>query len=401
MSSERVEIPGANGRVLSGRVDCPEGGEAVAWAVFAHCFTCGKDVRAARMIAKALVESGWGVLHFDFTGIGESDGDFQDETFATNLDDLVAASGWLRAQRAAPRLLIGHSWGGAAVIAAAPRIPEVEEVATIGAPSDPGHVRHLFEDQIDEITEKGQARVSLAGRPFTVGKQLLEDLEEQKLERVLNAGGRALLILHSPQDELVPVEHATRLFKHARHPKSFVSLDGADHLLTNPSDADWVGHVIAAWASRRIQRHPADPVGVVDHGVVQVTIGASGYASDIVAGDHTIRADEPERVGGKNTGPTPYDLLLGSLGTCTTMTLRMYADRKKWPLEGVKVSLRHDTDHGGDASHLERKDYHIERSIELQGPLDDQQRARLMEIADRCPVHRTLHGEIVVETKGG
>jgi len=397
MASEGVVFINESGRELRGKIDEPNG-KPVAWAVFAHCFTCGKDVRAARVISRALVESGWGVLRFDFTGIGESGGDFADKTFAANVEDLVAAAECLREKRSAPRLLIGHSWGGAAVIAAAPQIPEIEEVATIAAPSDPAHVTHLFEDQLDVIAEKGSARVRLAGRSFTIGQGLVDDLKHQKLEKVLNAGGPALLILHSPQDELVSVDHATRLFKHARHPKSFVSLDGVDHLLSNPSDADWVGHIIAAWASRRVERHPAANAGITDHGSVEVTIGPSGYASEITAGKHHIRADEPERVGGHDSGPTPYDLLLASLGTCTTMTLRMYADRKKWPLEGVHVLLRHASDHGGDAAHLDRKDYHIMRTIELQGPLDDSQRARLMQIADRCPVHRTLQGEIFVET---
>lgn len=398
MASEQIEFDNGRGHRLSGRIDRPDGTPR-GWAVFAHCFTCGKDLRAARAVALALCESGWAVLRFDFTGIGQSEGAFVDKTFAANVDDLVAAADWLRRNEAAPRLLVGHSWGGTAAIAAGVRVPEVSEVATIGAPADPADVTRHFAAELDRIEAEGSAEVTLAGRPFRVGRDLVADVRTHKLERILNEGGPALLILHSPQDELVSIDNATRLFKHARHPKSFVSLDGADHLLSDPGDADWVGHLIAAWASRRVDRHDREAAQTSDHGTVRVALRDEGYACDVVAGAHRIVADEPEKVGGRDTGMTPYDLLLGSLGTCTAMTLRMYANRKKWPLDGVTVRLRHDSDHGGDAEHLDRGDYHIERIVEIEGALDADQRKRLMEIADRCPVHRTLHGEIFVETK--
>ena len=391
MSSQTIHFDGADGQQLSGRIDLPAGAP-LGWALFAHCFTCGKDVRAARKIAGALAESGWALLRFDFAGVGASDGSFADKTFASNVADLVAAADWLSATHQAPSLLVGHSWGGAAAIAAGPLIPEVDAVATIAAPSDPAHITHLFGDHLDTIHAEGQAEVTLAGRPFTIGKQLLDDVAAQKLEPILNSGGRAMLVLHSPQDELVPIEHATRLFKHARHPKSFVSLDGADHLLSNPADADWVGHLIAAWAARSRDRHRT----ATEPSAVHAHLGDTGFATDIAASGHRMRVDEPVSVGGEDSGPPPHDFVLAGLGACTAMTLRMYADRKKWPLDGVDVTLRINGERGSKTP--TEKHTVIERTVQLTGPLDDDQRQRLLGIADRCPVHRTLEGSIAIET---
>lgn len=365
-------------------------------ALFAHCFTCSKDLRAARAISGSLASRGIATLRFDFTGLGESAGDFSETTFSTNLDDLVAAADWLRSNLAAPSILVGHSLGGAAVLAAAHRIDEVKAVATIGAPSDPDHITKLFGDSIEAIDSEGQAEVRLAGRSFVIKKALLDDLGEHCTDERIGSLRRALLIFHSPQDDTVGIENATRIFQAARHPKSFVSLDGADHLLGKPADARYVGETIATWASRYVEPDTTD----VPRGEVVVE-GRTGFWTHVQAGPHGFVADEPPKMGGTDEGPTPYDFLLAALGTCTSMTLRMYADRKELPLERVRVTLSHDRVHAEDCEGVETKEGRVDlirRTIELQGDLSDEQRARVLEIADRCPVHRTLENEIVIRT---
>ncbi len=390
-----VSFTGADGDTLAGVIHRPPG-PLCGWAVFAHCFTCSKDLRAVRQISRALTKHSIGVLRFDFTGLGESTGEFADTTFSSNVDDLVAACEFLNSEFGAPSILIGHSLGGAAVLAAAGRCPSVTAVATIGAPADPAHVRHLFGACAADIETKGQAEVKLAGRSFIVRKRFLDDLEAQAPEEAIAALDRALLVFHSPQDNTVGIDNARKIYQAARHPKSFVSLDGADHLLTRAQDARYVADVVAAWAARYVDRE----IPEVAEGTVVVE-GRTGLQQRIRAGSHSFIADEPARLGGTETGPTPYDLLLASLGTCTSMTLRMYAERKKWPLEEVKVTLTHKRVHAKDCAECESKKGYvdwIDREIVLKGELDDEQRARMMQIADKCPVHRTLHNEIRVET---
>jgi len=365
-------------------------------ALFAHCFTCSKDLRAVRTISASLASCGVATLRFDFTGLGESAGDFSETTFSTNLEDLVAAADWLREHLAAPTLLIGHSLGGAAVLAAAHRIDEVKAVATIGAPVDPEHVAELFTPERAAIEAEGQAEVTLAGRTFIIKKAFLDDLAEHCSAERIGALKRALLVFHSPQDNTVGVDNARRIYEAARHPKSFISLDGADHLLTKPADARYVGETIAAWASRYVEPEEKQ----VERGLVEVET-RKGFWSHVQAGPHGFVADEPPKVKGTDEGPTPYDLLLAALGTCTTMTLRMYADRKELPLERVKVTLSHERIHADDCESCESEKGYIallRRTIELEGDLTEGQRERMMEIADKCPVHRTLKGEIVIET---
>ncbi len=399
-SSEKVRFPGALGGQLAARVERPAGSPR-AWALFAHCFSCSKDLKAVGRITRALTERGFGVLRFDFTGLGESDGDFADTNFSSNLDDLVAAADFMRRELAAPSLLIGHSLGGAAVLAGAERIPESRAVATIGAPSDTKHlVGNLLADH-PELEHAEEAEVRLGGRPFTVKRQFLEDLREHTLEDSIAKLGRALLVMHSPVDETVGIEHAGRIYGAARHPKSFVSLDDADHLLLrDEKDARYAAEVLASWAGRYLPADDGSDVAL-EEGTVSVR-GGRGFVQEVRAGKHRMIADEPERVGGEDRGPGPYDLLLASLGACTSMTLRMYADRKKWPLEGVGVTLRHRRVHAKDCADCESETGlvdEIEREIEITGELDAEQRERLMEIADRCPVHRTLHNEIKVRTR--
>ena len=401
MTTHRVTFPGSHGHELAARLELPPGPPR-AWAVLAHCFTCGKDLRPLVTIGRALAAEGVAVLRFDFTGLGESEGDFAATGFASNLDDLVAAADYLRREHAAPQLLVGHSLGGTAVLAVAHRIPEVRAVATIGAPAEPSHLLTHLEGVADEVAASGEAEVELAGRRFTVGRELLEDLAAHRVAGRLAELGRPLLVLHSPVDAVVGVEHARRIFDAARHPKSFLSLDRADHLLlADPADAAMVGHVLSAWVARYLDPPPAVQATGVE-GAVTVEAGAAGLHNRVLARHHRLIADEPVAVGGTDEGPTPYEYLLAGLGACTAMTLRLYADRKGWPLDGVRVHLTHARVHAEDCADCERKPKkldRIERTLEVSGTLDGEQRERLLEIAERCPVHRTLTGTIEVHTE--
>ena len=393
---EAVTFPGSQGQLV-GRLQ-RTAGPPRAYALFAHCFTCGKDLRAVGRIAHALAQQGIATLRFDFTGLGESAGEFADTHFSSNLDDVRAAVDWLAREHQAPQILIGHSLGGAAVLAVAGELESVVAVATIGAPAEPAHVKRLVQDAAPEIAARGEAQVLLAGRPFTIKQAFLDDLERHDLAAQLGSLGKALAVFHSPQDTIVAIENAATIYRAARHPKSFISLDGADHLLSRPADAEYVGSVVAAWAARYLPADAAEPT----HGVV-VRGGKRGFATLISAGGHPLLADEPASVpGGTDTGPSPYGLLLAGLGACTSMTLRMYADRKRWPLDAVTVRLKHEKIHAEDCADCETKTGRVDaitRELTVVGDLDAEQRQRLLEIADRCPVHRTLEGEIKIRTE--
>ncbi|EHR51295.1 putative redox protein, regulator of disulfide bond formation [Saccharomonospora marina XMU15] len=398
--SERLEFTGATGAPLAARLELP-GSRPRAYALFAHCFTCGKDAVAATRISRSLTEFGIAVLRFDFTGLGGSGGDFANTDFSSNIEDVVRAADHLRATRAAPTLLIGHSLGGAAVLAAAGQVPEVKAVATIAAPADPAHVVELLGPVSEEIQRRGEAEVSLAGRSFRIRRGFLDDIACQPQAERIAGLGAALLVLHSPADDIVGVDNARRIFEAARHPKSFVAVDGADHLLTRSDDADYVASLLAAWASRYVfERGTATGQPPAEGLVTVAETGDGPFAQRIVAGRHVLAADEPRPIGA-DTGPSPYDLLLAALGSCTSMTLRMYATRKRWPLERVSVALRHWRSHAKDCVHCETRTgmvEHIERVIRIEGELDAAQRQRLLEIADKCPVHRTLRSQVAVDT---
>jgi uncharacterized OsmC-like protein/alpha/beta superfamily hydrolase len=401
MRAERFDFPNARGQTLAALLQRPEG-EPSAYALFAHCFTCGKDNLAAKRITEALAARGIAVLRFDFTGLGASEGEFANTNFSSNIADLVAAADHLRRTERAPALLIGHSLGGAAVLAAASQIPEARAVATIAAPSDPGHVTGLFKDEVADIRAQGEREVFLEGRPFRIRREFLDDVAEQKLLDRVGDLRKALLVLHAPTDDTVAIDNATRIFLAAKHPKSFVSLADADHLLTRRSDAFYAAHVIAAWAERYIAP-AAMPAPEPEPRKVVVTETREGkFQQEVAMGPHRILADEPITAGGFDTGPSPYDLLLASLGTCTAMTLRLYADQKGLPLARTSVRLSHEKIYATDCATCETKEGkidRIERVITLEGDLNEAQRARLLQIADKCPVHRTLTSEIDIRTK--
>ena len=400
MPSERFDFSNAAGERLAALLDSPIEPPR-AYALFAHCFTCGKDIRAAKRIAEALTALGIAVLRFDFTGLGSSEGEFGNTTFSSNVADLIAAADALRRTRRAPAILIGHSLGGAAVLAAAGDVAEARAVVTIAAPCDPAHVVGLFKDRIGEMGTAGGIDVSLAGRPFRISRAFLDDVNQQRLRDRIGALHKALLVFHSPTDDIVGIENATYIFTAAKHPKSFVSLAGADHLLSRRSDATYVANVIRAWAERYLDVVDIGRDLPSEAGVTVQETRAGRFQQEVRTGRHRFLADEPVDVGGLDSGPGPYDLVLAGLGACTSMTLRLYAERKAVPLDRVTVRLGHSRIHAVDCENCETKEGmidRIDRVITLAGDLNEEQRKRLIEIADKCPVHRTLTSEIDIRT---
>jgi uncharacterized OsmC-like protein/alpha/beta superfamily hydrolase len=398
LESRKITFPGSDGSALAARLDLPS--RPRAFALFAHCFTCGKDILAASRIARGLAERDIAVLRFDFTGIGSSEGEFANTNFSSNVADLVAAADYLRRSHAAPALLIGHSLGGAAVLAAAPRVPEATAIVTIGAPSSAGHVTRQFAADVDQIRQEGKAQVSLAGRTFTIARQFLDDVGEQDFLGGLAKLGKALLVCHAPRDEVVSIDNASEIFAAARHPKSFLSLDKADHLVTGREDAVYLADVVAAWASRYL---PAAQDAAVPHGLVEVSEAGTGLlAQSVRAGRHLLQADEPLAAGGDDSGPDPYQYLLAALGACTSMTMRLYAQRKGIAVDRFSVRLYHRKVHAGDCADCETREGRIDeiaREISIEGDVPADVRKRLMEIADKCPVHQTLTHEVKIRSR--
>lgn len=403
MNTTKVTFKNKEGQQLAGRLELPVDRHPHNFALFAHCFTCNKNLIAVKNISRALTSNGFGVLRFDFTGLGESEGDFADTNFSGNVEDLVAAADFLKEAYEAPTLLIGHSLGGAAVIFAATEIKSVKAMTTIGAPSNPTHVKHLLKSGIEEINKTGKATVNLSGRDFTIKKQFLEDLETKSLPETVKELRKPLLIMHSPQDNTVGIKNAEEIYKAAHHPKSFVSLDGADHLLFDKKDSIYVGEVISGWAKRYL-----DTKGKIDsdlktrYQVVARLSADDGFTTQMKVGDHPMLADEPEDVGGNNFGPNPYELVAAGLSACTAMTIQMYAKRKDWPVDTVEVHTSYGKDYAKDCENCETEGSKIdtfERLITLTGALDDKQRQRIKEIADKCPVHRTMHSETQIITQ--
>ncbi len=400
MQNRRIQFTNQAGHTLSGLIDAPAG-SARACALFAHCFTCSKNLKAASHIVQALNEAGIGVMRFDFTGLGQSEGEFAETSFSSNVTDLVDAARWLEAEYAAPAILLGHSLGGTAVLQAAREVPSAVAVATIGSPADPAHVKHLFGDALDELEREGSAEVNIGGRPFRMKREFVEDLEEHDLPGGVGQLRRALLVMHAPLDTIVEIDNASALFIAAKHPKSFVSLDDADHLLSRPEDSKYAGAVLAAWASKYLPDATGESLGANPDEVAARTFAGS-FQTEIVSGPHRLLADEPASVGGTNLGPTPYDLLSAALASCTTMTLRMYAEHKGLDLRSATVRVQHGKTHAKDCDDCETRDGKVDeflRELSVDGQLSDTERNRLLEIADRCPVHRTLHSEVKVRTR--
>lgn len=401
MRFQKISFKNSNNEELSGRIDFPLIARPTAFVLFAHCFTCSKNLKSVEHISQAFTAQGMAVLRFDFTGLGQSKGDFSDTNFSTNLSDLRDAYSYLEEHFQAPQIMVGHSLGGAAVLHVSGELEAVKAVATIGAPSAPTHVAHLLDGGKKELEETGEAEVNIGGRPFKMKKQFLDDLEANEKKGIIKNLKKALLILHSPQDNIVGIDSAQEIYVEAMHPKSFVSLDGADHLLSKEADAKYAASMIANWASRYIEVNEAVEA---PEGEVWTQIGAKGFTTEVISGRHHLIADEPPSVGGADEGPTPYGYLLSGLGACTAMTLRMYADHKKIALEEVKVKLTHDKIHKQDGESSESskgKIDQIKRVITLKGDLSDEQRKRLIEIADRCPVHKTLEGKPEILTEEG
>jgi putative redox protein len=400
-SKSKVTFQGSQGDQLAGLLELPSVPPR-AYVLFAHCFTCGKDIAAASRISRELVNHGFAVFRFDFTGLGSSDGDFANTNFTSNVQDLVAAAKHLEQHYQAPSLLIGHSLGGTAVLNAASRLSGIHGVVTIGSPAEAEHVLHQFECCIDTIERDGEAEVSLAGRKFNIKKQFIDDLRENTGQHIA-ALKSALLIMHSPTDNIVSINNAEKIYVAAKHPKSFVSLDHADHLLSNRQDVKYVAATIAAWALRYIPEAESstEKTPTVDRGHVLVAEKDKVFTQDVFTARHHWLADEPTAVGGADLGPDPYAHLLAALGTCTSMTMRMYANRKKWPVDKVSVDLSHTREHGEDCAACDEQHPQIDvinRTISIEGNLTDEQRNRMLEIADRCPVHKTLHGKIDIRT---
>lgn len=400
----RVSFENQQGLTLSGFLHKPAIGKPLAYALFAHCFTCTKNIKAAVHIADALSQRGIAVLRFDFTGLGQSEGDFADSHFSSNMADLMAAADYLADKHHGPEILIGHSLGGTAVLAAASQIETAKAVATIGSPADAEHILHLFDGNIDEIEKEGEVEVKLGGRPFTVRKSFIEDVKSQDVKERISELRKALLVMHSPIDQVVEIDEASKIFIHAKHPKSFVTLDNADHLLTNEADSRYAAGVLAAWAMRyidteRTERQYPD----YEKGVTHVRAPkAEGFLCTVNANGHLLIGDEPMSHGGSNLGAAPFDFLAAALGACTAMTLNMYARHKQLPIELVEVATSHKKIPAEDCDSCETKKGKVDRfqrEIRITGDITPEQKARMVQIADRCPVHKTLHSEVLVETK--
>jgi putative redox protein len=401
MSLEKIAFTNRDGQKLIGRLELPADQHPHNYALFAHCFTCNKNLGAVRNISRALTSQGFGVLRFDFTGLGESEGDFENTNFSGNVEDLVDAANFLETHYQAPSLLVGHSLGGAAVIFAAAELDTVRAVATIGAPSNPKHVQHLFQSSLEEIEATGAAQVRLGGRGFTIKKQFVDDLHRHQLPSVAKSLRKPLLIMHSPQDDTVGINNAEEIYHAAHHPKSFVSLDGADHLLMNKQDSIYAGTVIAGWASRYVGLPDPDTLKT-NHDVVASLDRDNGFTTQMKLGDHYMTADEPENFGGNNFGPTPYQLVSAGLSACTVMTIQMYARRKGWEIRNIEVHTNYDKEHAVDCEACDVDSAKIDtfhRAISIDSDLDDKQIVRILQIADKCPVHKTLHSETQVVTK--
>ncbi len=401
MSTEKITFDNSRGEKLSAKLELPIDQRPHNFAIFAHCFTCNKNFKAVRYVTQSLTAEGFGVLSFDFTGLGESEGDFADTTFSSSVDDLLCAANYLKENHKPPAMVIGHSLGGSAAVLAASLLEEIKAVVTIGAPSSPQHVKNLLQGGIEELEQTGVAEINIGGRPFHLKKEFLDDLENQNLLDVIKQMRKSYLFLHSPQDSIVSIENAAELYQAAHHPKSFISLEGADHLLSNEKDASYAGYVIGNWSKRYLEIPEKKELSTQSH-IVAYLGNEEKFTTQIKADNHRLIADEPKRFGGNDFGASPYQLIASGLAACTVMTLRLYAERKKWDLREVYCHIRHEKTHLEDCGNCENPKSKIDkftRELKMIGDLDDKQKQRLSEIADKCPVHRTLESSVRIETK--
>lgn len=403
MKSQKLKITNRKGLILNAQLELPANQKPNYYAIFAHCFTCSSSLSAVRHVSRSLTQDGFAVVRFDFTGLGRSEGAFADSHFSANVDDLLDVHAYMAEHYDAPSLLVGHSLGGAAVLVAASKLDAVKAVATVGAPATVTHVKHLFSHGVDEVEEKGEAEVNIGGRPFKINKDFLEAFDKTDLPSIVKGLRKPLLIMHSPFDKIVGVENAEQLYKTAFHPKSFVTLDNADHLLTQEKDSRYVGEVIGTWAKRYFPKIENKMLSTEGEQLVgHLNIIEDNFTTSIQTKNHTLIADEPESIGGSDFGPSPYEYLNASLAACTVMTLKMYAERKKWDLKEVFVYISHSRKHSDDLQvDLEKPKYldHISKKLKFVGNLDASQKERLKEIASRCPVHRTIESQVIFETQ--
>lgn len=390
MPSKKVAFYNDQGEKLAGKLEVPADNQVIAYAILAHVFTGNKNISATRYISRCLMQHGIAVLRFDFTGLGDSEGNFEDTNFSSNVSDLLAAANFLQDEYESPKLLVGHSLGGAAVIYAAQQIDTVVAVSTIGAPSEPEHVTHLLSKEIDNINQHGEATVDIGGRKFKIKKQFLDDLATKNMSEVIKDLKKPILVLHSPQDAVVEIKNAAEIYHAAFHPKSFISLDGANHMLTEKSDAHYVGDMVASWLVRYI--HIDEETEFKTKSKVAARLGDIGYTTEIKAGRHSLLADESDVANGEDFGPSPYQLLGSSLAACKAMTMQMYARRKQWKLEDVTVHV----DYRKETPTDDHSGLYFDCQVELEGDLDEKQRARILQVGDKCPVHKALSGSVSI-----
>lgn len=403
MKSEKLKITNRKGLVLNAQLELPANQKPNYYAIFAHCFTCSSSLSAVRHVSRALTQDGFAVVRFDFTGLGRSEGEFADSHFSANVEDLLDVHAYMAEHYQAPSLLVGHSLGGASVLVVASKLDSVKAVATIGAPATVTHVKHLFSHGIDAIETHGEAEVNIGGRPFKINKDFVEEFDKTDLPAVVKRMRKPLLIMHSPFDKIVGVDNAKQLYDNAKHPKSFVTLDDADHLLTQEKDSQYVGEVIGTWAKRYFPKVENTMLSTEGEQLVgYLNIVEDHFTTSIQTKNHTFIADEPTSIGGSDFGPSPYEYLNASLASCTVMTLKMYAQRKQWDLREVFVYISHSRKHSDDLQvDVEKPKYldYISKKLKFIGNLDTAQKERLKEIASRCPVHKTIASEVIFETQ--
>jgi len=403
MSSIKLNIQNKKGHKLQAFLELPADQKPQYYAIFAHCFTCSSALGAVKNISRSLTSHGFGVVRFDFTGLGRSEGEFAESYFSANVDDLMAVNDYLKAHYQAPSLLVGHSLGGAAVIVAASKLENIKAVATVGAPATVSHVTHLFSHGIEEVKEKGEVEVNIGGRPFKINEEFVEDFGKIDLPEITKNLRKPLLIMHAPFDQIVGIDNAHKLYHGAHHPKSFVSLDDADHLLSNSKDSLYVGNVIGTWVKRYFEQQ--DNAMLETKGeqlVAHLNLVEDNFTTSIQTKKHNFIADEPASIGGDDFGPSPYDYLSAGLAACTVMTLKMFAQRKKWDLQEVFVYISYSKKHSDELElDMEKSGYldHMSKKLKFVGNLDEKQKARLKEIASKCPVHKTLQSEVIIETE--